>query len=342
MSEIPSTQKAWIEERRGSPAESLRLRTDWPVPTTLKPGEVLIKVQACGLNPAGYKIMGLFPNFLRGRPLPSGMDFSGVVVDANGTEYSNRLCKSTKQGTLSEYVRLPTSHIVPRPSTITPLAAAGLATVYLTAYTALVELAQVEAGQTVFVYGGSSGVGLAAIQTAKARGARVISSASGKNEAFVRGIGADEFIDYTKEPIHKHLLAHPPSPKFNVIFDAIGISDPSLYTSSSAYLAPNGVFVSSGPFPKDASAPELWNLAKTVAAISTPRWLGGTPRRWTVVTDLYSREKLEAVHALVAQGLLNPPIDSVFEFKDVVPGYERQMTKRATGKIIVKIDPSVD
>ncbi|KAF8056086.1 hypothetical protein FPV67DRAFT_1533820 [Lyophyllum atratum] len=351
MPAVSAIQQAWVEECRGTPEESLRLRTDWPVATALLPGEVLVKIQACGLNPAGYKLMGFFPDFLRGRPIPSGMDLSGVIVDSNNTEYENDdpiygfmtldLCKSTKQGALSQYVRLPTTHLVRRPPSVTALEAAGLGMVSLTAYTALVQLAQVEAGQTVFINGGSSGVGAAAIQIAKALGARVVASASGKNEAFVRAVGADEFIDYTTQPIHDYLSTNPPSPKFNIIFEAIGIADPSLYTYSPAYLAPNGVFVSNGPFPANMSASELWKFVKTLAAISTPWWLGGTPRRWTVVSDIYSKAKLDATQALVAQGSLNPPIDSVFKFKDVLVGYAKQMTKRATGKIVVKIDPTI-
>ncbi|KAG6907897.1 hypothetical protein DXG01_007004 [Tephrocybe rancida] len=317
MSPIPAIQRAWVEERRGSPSESLRLRADWPVPTALRSGEVLVKVQACGLNPAGYKIMGFFPDLLRGRPIPSGMDLAGVIIDSNDTEYSNGdeiygfmtlgLCKSTKQGALSEYVRLPTTHFVLRPPAVTPIEAAGICMVSFTAYTALVELAQIEAGQTVFIYGASSGVGLAAIRIAKSLGAKVVASASGKNEALVRDVGADEFLDYTARPIHEALISHPPSPKFNVIFEAVGISDPALYTHSPAYLAPNGVFVSNGPFPKDTSTSELWNVVKTVVAIRS----------------------------------LNLPIDTVFDFKDVVEGYVKQMTKRARGKIVVRVDPTV-
>ncbi|KAG6841464.1 hypothetical protein C0991_010889 [Blastosporella zonata] len=318
---------------------------------------------------SGYKIMGFFPDFLRGRPIPSGMDLSGVIVDSNDTEYSNGdqvygfmslgLCKTTKQGTLSEYVRLPTTHFVRRPPTVTPLEAAGIGTVALTAYTAIVELAQVEAEQTVFIYGASSSVGLAAIRIAKSLDAKVVASASGRNETLVRSVGADEFIDYTIQPIHEILITNPPSPKFSVIFDAVGLADPSLYTHSPAYLAPNGIFVSNGPFPKDASGPELWNLVRTIVAISTPQWLGGVPRRWTVVNDIYSKAKLDATQVLAAQGRhyvlvwvgikvdrtmsgsLNLPIDTVLDFKDVIEGYEKQMSKRARGKIVVRIDSSI-
>ncbi|KAJ8699505.1 hypothetical protein PTI98_002615 [Pleurotus ostreatus] len=63
-------------------------------------------------------------------------------------------------------------------------------------------------------------VGLFAIQIAKARGIKVVASASGRNEELVKKMGADEFIDYTKEPIHKYLNSHPPETKFDAIIDA--------------------------------------------------------------------------------------------------------------------------
>lgn len=89
-------------------------------------------------------------------------------------------------------MKLPASQLVIRPSTISPTEAAGISIVALTAYTALIPLAQLEAGQTIFINGGSSAVGAAAIQIAKEKGAKVVASASGSNEAFVKALGADE------------------------------------------------------------------------------------------------------------------------------------------------------
>lgn len=90
-----------------------------------------------------------------------------------------------------------------------------------------------------------------------------------------------QFVDYTKAPLHIHLAANPPSTKYDVVFDAVGLADPSLYTHSPAYLAPGGIFISSGPLPKDMSASELWKVARTIKAITTPTWLGGTRRRYS-------------------------------------------------------------
>lgn len=98
----------------------------------------------------------------------------------------------TRQGSLAEYTKVPADHIVIRPPNVTPVQAAGIAVTALTAYQALQGAVKVEADQTVFVNGGSTSVGAYAIQLAKARGAKVVASASGRNEEFVRKMGADE------------------------------------------------------------------------------------------------------------------------------------------------------
>lgn len=222
MADIPSTQKAWIVERRGPPPKALVLHSDYPVPKSLKKDEVLVKIQAAALNPVGYKLMGLLPNFLAKRPIVAEHDFSGVIVDANGsTEFSvgdqvfgfvsvgksefktirslviyhlNSIDLSfkTRQGSLAQYASVPTAYIVPRPANVSPLEAATFTLAAQTAYQALFDVAKLELGQTVFINGGSSAVGGFAIQLAKAKGLRVVASASGPNEELVKSFGADE------------------------------------------------------------------------------------------------------------------------------------------------------
>lgn len=103
---------------------------------------------------------------------------------------------STRQGSLSEYVRVPSSCLVKRPSNITPIEAAGISLAALTSYQAIHHIAKVEPEQTVFINGGSSATGAFAIQIAKAKGARVVATASAKNEQVVRKLGADEVCSH--------------------------------------------------------------------------------------------------------------------------------------------------
>ncbi len=200
------------------------------------------------------------------------------------------LAITTGQGALAQFVRVPAQYLVIRPQSVTPAQAAGLSLAGLTAYQTLHILADIEAGETVFINGGSTAVGAFAIQIAKAAGAKVVATASTSNEGFVRGLGADEFIDYSKVNLAKYLVEMAPSPKFRVVFDTVGSMDTTLYTSSGAYLAPNGVFVTTGPTPLAGSIYELWRMLKIFIAVLTPRWLGGTKHEYRRVHIMFIRQ----------------------------------------------------
>lgn len=106
--------------------------------------------------------------------------------------FRTELQMKNRQGALAQFTRVPASALVKRPPNITPTEAAGITVACLTSYQALFHIAKLEADQTIFVNGGSSSLGAYAIQMAKAKGAKVIATASGKNEEFVRSLGADE------------------------------------------------------------------------------------------------------------------------------------------------------
>jgi NADPH:quinone reductase-like Zn-dependent oxidoreductase len=98
----------------------------------------------------------------------------------------------TKQGALAEYVYADKSVVVRRPDNISPIQAAGILLTASTAWTGLFTIAKLEEGQSVFINGGSTAVGMYAIQFAKEKGCKVVATASGKNEEFVRSLGVDE------------------------------------------------------------------------------------------------------------------------------------------------------
>lgn len=111
-----------------------------------------------------------------------------------------------------------------------------------------------------------------------------------------------QFIDYTKAPLHETLASLPPSPKFHVFLEAVGIADPSLFTQSPAYLAPNGIFLSVGPQPGLSldgvamAVKMLWEL------LLRPTWLGGTNRSFKVIQLTYTKPSLDALAKLLAEG----------------------------------------
>ncbi|KAG6919968.1 hypothetical protein DXG01_013317 [Tephrocybe rancida] len=257
-------------------------------------------------------------------------------------ELGKELSQAIRQGALAQYVHMPADNLVIRPPHISPVEAAGITLVAETAYEGLIDIGKLEAGQTVLINGGSSAVGAYAIQIAKAKGAKVVATASGKNEAFVRKMGADEFIDYTTTPLHEYLAANPPTPKFHIILDAVALTDISLYANSPAYLAPNGIFISTGPMPKNLSIPELWKIVTTVyTGYLKPGWLGGVKRRYKIFLLIHKKERLDDIRKMLAEGLITPPVDSVYDFDDALKAYDRLMSSRATGKVVVKVDPTL-
>jgi NADPH:quinone reductase-like Zn-dependent oxidoreductase len=195
---------------------------------TPKPGEVLVRVHAVGVNPPdwylreGYK--ALPPQFRPPVPLPviPGSDVSGVVEVIGdgaskfsvGDEVFGMVRFPSYGGSLAyaEYVAAPASDMARKPTRIDHVHAAGAPMSGLTAWQFLIDLGHEEPnplqpdvhrplpleGKTVLVNGAAGGVGHLAMQLAKWKGARVIAVASGKHEAFLRDIGADDFIDYTK------------------------------------------------------------------------------------------------------------------------------------------------
>ncbi|KAF9647155.1 NAD(P)-binding protein [Thelephora ganbajun] len=339
---LPSTQTVWKIVRKGVPAKALVKEENAPVPKKIPKGNVLVKIQAASLNPVGYKMMRMAPNSFLKRI--AEYDFAGEVVDANGNlqfKVGDQVFGSipvgesfkTGQGALAQYTYVPAKATAHRPEGITPNEASGIAIVALTAYTALYHIGKLEAGQRIFVNGGSTSVGIYTIQLAKALGCKVYASASGKNEEFLKSLGVDEFYDYTKQPIHEALVQNPPSSKFDVIFEAVGHAYIPLYTHSEAYLAPNGTYISVGPTPDGFSETLslLWNF------FMHPKWAGGTKRRFEILRINKTGELLDEIAKAITDGKVKPVIDSVYKFEDVLSAYDKILTGHARGKVVVEV-----
>ena len=216
------------------------------------------------------------------------------------TDYARK----TRQGALAQYVRLPASCLVNLPPNVGPVQAAGFACAAMTAYQALLGVGGLRPGQRVLVNGASAAVGACAVQIAKAEGCWVAGSASGGNRGFVEGMGVDEvrmvwswagvaglvltcflvqFFDDTEAPIHKVLATSGSELPYDVVFDAVGLLDTSLYTHSAAYLKPGGTFVSTGPQPHGFDILGIIRFLWDV--FLHPGFLGGTRRTWRYVSS---------------------------------------------------------
>ena len=165
-----------------------------PVP---RPGanEVLIKVRSAGVNPVDWKSaqrrLGMVP----------GVDVSGTIdtlgEGVTGWKVGDQVLGFARQsGGYAEYAVIPVNSLAVKPKSMTFEQAAGVPIASETAYRALHEAGKIARGQTVLIHGAAGGVGSAAVQIAKAAGARVIGTASPNNHEFLRSLGADQVIDY--------------------------------------------------------------------------------------------------------------------------------------------------
>lgn len=171
------------------------------------PDELLIKVHAASVNPADWKIREGYLRQMLPLPLPVtiGWDVSGTVEATGsavthfkrGDEVYARL-DLIKGGAYAEYALASESEAALKPKSVDHIHAAGIPIAGKTAWQALFDTANLRAGQKVLIHAAAGGVGVLAVQFAKAKGAYVIGTASGKNQAFLRELGVDEAIDYEK------------------------------------------------------------------------------------------------------------------------------------------------
>ena len=216
------TMKAIVIHEYGGP-EVLKYE-DVPQPEP-KQDQLLIRVTAAGVNPVDGMIRsGIFDKEgHRAFPIVLGGDIAGMVerVGSKITKFKSAdpvfaYVSLDNSGGYAQYALVTEREAAPKPKSLTYVEAAAVPIVALTAWQALIDTAKLKAGQTVLIHGGSGGVGSFAIQIAKARGAKVIATASTANQDLLKQLGADVAIDYTKqnfEDIAKEV---------DVVLDSIG------------------------------------------------------------------------------------------------------------------------
>lgn len=306
--------KAMRQETFGGP-EVLQL-ADLPTP---EPGisEILVRVHAAGLNPTDWKHRAA-RRFLGDPPYVLGWDVSGVVEQVGlgvtlfepGDEVFGMLPYPHGAGSHAECVVGPARAFVRKPADVDHVQAAALPLVSLTAWQSLVDTAGVGAGDRVLVHAAAGGVGHVAVQIAKARGAHVVGTASGPKHEFVRGLGADEVIDYRETDFAAVATG------MDVVLDTIG-GDYQL--RSVGTLRPGGMLVSTVPRPADG----LFELATRH---------GVRARLILVEAD---HEGMRQIAALVESGQLRAAIAATFPLAEAARAHALGETNRTTGKIVL-------
>ncbi|WP_353895370.1 NADP-dependent oxidoreductase [Glycomyces tritici] len=280
-------------------------------------GEILVKVHAAGLNPVDWKVRTY--GALTGAPAPFtvGWDVSGTVAAVGpgvqlyrvGDEVYGMPRFPHFAGAYAEYVTAPARHFAPKPAGLSHEEAAALPLAALTAYQSLVDVADLQAGQRVLIHAAAGGVGHLAVQIAKAKGAYVIATASAAKLEYVRGIGADEVIDYTAGDFTEQVSG------VDVVLDGVGGD----YAARSAAVVRDGGHLVILPSAAELPASELARINAGFNIVEPD--LGG----------------LKAITALVEAGQLKPTVAETYALEDAGKAHESLEPGRTIGKIVLTV-----
>jgi NADPH:quinone reductase-like Zn-dependent oxidoreductase len=279
-------------------------------------GEVLVKVFAAGINPVDWKMREGYRKNDHPMPFVLGWDLSGVVESlgpgttrfAPGDAVYGRP-DSTRDGAYAEYIVVQESEIALKPASIDHIHAAAIPLAGLTAWQALFDEANLQAGQRVLIHAAAGGVGGYAVQLARWKGAYVIGTASDVNEEYVRNMGADEVIDYRTtqfEDVVKDV---------DVVLDTQG---GDVREKSWSVLKKGGILVSIVGPPSEEDA-----------ALHQVRASGLAAR-----ADV---EDLEQMAALVDAGKLVSTLETVMTLPQAAEAQELSKTGHARGRIVLKV-----
>ncbi len=247
-------------------------------------------------------------------------------------------------GGLQGTVVLPARYAVKLPPGKTLQSAAGLLLAGCTSDVQVSECAVAE-GQRVLVIGASGGVGTMAVQMVREKvGTQgvVVGVCSGRNEELVKGLGADEVVDYTRcdGDLPGELARRYGDRPFDCVIDTFG--NQAVYKQCARYLKPEGMYNAASIHYTDYT---VWKLLMSVVAIVGntvwPRstWLGGTGRRWKAASMMDpGLEMMERVVKLFEDGKLRVVVDSEWSFDKVHEALDIVRSGHAAGKVIIKVN----
>ncbi|MHA3060771.1 NADP-dependent oxidoreductase [Acinetobacter sp. ANC 4636] len=301
---------------------------------------VLIKVHAASINPLDLRVLeGEFKAILPVQfPFILGNDFSGTVVQvgANVDQFKagdEVYAKTDLNGAFAEYTVVQQSSLALKPQNISMELAASLPLVSLTAWQALVEIANVKVGQKVLIHAGSGGVGSIAIQLAKHLGATVATTTSGKNMDWVKALGADTVIDYKTTDFEQVLN------DYDVVLDTQG--GKTLEKSLNILKRGGRIISISGPPDRAfAEAIKANRFLKCVIPLLSWSIRHKAKKRDITYSFLFMQpngQQLSEISKLVEYGKINPVVDKTYEFSEIKNAFQYVNTGRAKGKVVLKI-----
>jgi len=301
---------------------------DVPEPSP-RAGEVKVRVHAASLNPLDWKIRAGHVRWLpmfRRPPRTPGTDFAGEIVGVSagvrshfvGERVFGSLRPFGRDGALAEYIVADVDRLAAMPDEMGYEQAAALPVAGGTALQAIVDEARLGARPRVLITGAAGGVGHFAVQIAKHVGAEVVGVCSAANAEFVRALGADEAIDYSRDDFTRR------NDRFDVVFDAACSSS---FVAARNVLAVEGCYINTGG---DAASLAGTAMAALFARASSrqrsiPLVLASNSARW------------ERLAALARQGALRAHIERSITLDDVAEAQRAMETGHGRGKIVVRL-----
>jgi putative PIG3 family NAD(P)H quinone oxidoreductase len=324
-----------IEHGQGGAAECMAV-TQGPVPAPA-PGDVLIRVAYAGVNrPDVLQRSGSYPPPPGASPL-LGLEVSGeVVAVGEGTSLwsvGDKVCALTPGGGYAEYCVVPAEHCLPVPAGLSMLEAAALPENYFTVWTNLFERGRLQAGETLLVHGGSSGIGLTAIQLGSHFGARVLTTVGSaeKAQACLKA-GATQAINYREQDFAQVVAEASEGRGVDVILDMVG---GDYIQRNLATLALEGrlvqiAFLEGSKQTLDAMPIMLKRLTFTGSTLR-PR---SREQKAGIATALR-----EQVWPLLDAGQCKPVIHATFPLAEVVEAHRLMESSQHIGKIMLEVNP---
>ena len=329
---LPTTMTAIAITRPGDP-DVLQPETR-PVPSP-KPGEILIKVAAAGINrPDLLQRAGTYPPPPGASDLP-GLEVAGEIVACGegATRYKvgDKVCALVPGGGYAPYVTTPEPQALPLPGSLSMIEAAALPETFFTVWVNVFVHGRLQPGETLLVHGGTSGIGTTAIQLAKAFGAKVLATAGSeaKCEA-IRRLGADRAIDYKREDFVTVAKEATGGKGVDVILDMIGGS----YVGRNYRAAAERGRIVQIAFMGGAKAEVDFTALMIKRLIHT----GSTLRPRTVEEKAAIAQALETkVWPLLANGAVKPLIDRVYPLAEAAEAHRQMEASDHIGKIVLRV-----
>lgn len=314
------------------PPESLRIEEQAdPVPGE---GEVLVDVAAVGINfPDVLSIAGTY-QVKTPTPFVPGNEGAGTVaeVGAGVKRYAvgDRVIFNCRGAAFAEKCVVDQNGLMPLPDDLDFEQGAGFSVTYGTSYHALKQSANLQDGETVLVLGAAGGVGITAVEIAKAMGARVIAAASSDEKLkFAKEAGADELINYTTQPLKETVKELTGGNGADVVYDPVGgeLADQAFRATAwhGRYLV---IGFACGDIPKFPA-----NIALLKEASIVGVWWG----TWAMKNPKLQMQNMMELADLIKVGKLTPRVTESHAFDDFIDAFSAITERRARGKVILRL-----